>query len=626
MVATTLDVDTIVTLGAKLKLISAKLGNRTKVIGQYEEEVRKLASWSESQVESTGLPAPVLMVGALAFTIATGGTGSGLYAAIQGCLAGTAGGGAVATAAFTTLCSQMGASVIANGGNVQAAVKSTFSKDGALALAAQIASTGVLDKMGISMPNANTSVAQIADYSARKVLINGGMNVAIGRESASEAFRGAGVNFITDVIGQVGANKIGTLYNNGEGSIGFAEHKALHAGLGAGLGALKGDVAAGAIGGFVSEIVADMTRDDVEIIRDRAMEIANAEGVSYGSDDFKAIVREQVQATMNWGKIGGAVAAALTGRDVNIALDTATNAVENNFAPMIIGGVLVATGVAISAYEVNKAYQEGGAIAAAEQLGVEIAWGVAGGVAGKVVGKAIYKYGDTVCATLKEAVNLALKDQSGVRLALGAVGANISHAVEKVGDSAVVQFLQKAEHKAEVFYGKVSGKAASSSSVGVSSSSGTSSYILEVDGANKGLYNSHAIRDTLESRYPGNVTSSTVPLPSQKNVKLAGQRHPETGIVFDSKGFPIFDGVAKFDTRIPHEIAVKDSRIIHMKTATKQLRVSIKNGEVNKNNFTFEQLQQIKIGRPKGSIPPVLQPFSILLFHGFSLRKTLHFF
>jgi hypothetical protein len=44
MVATTLDIDKIVTLGAKLKLISAKLGNRTKVVGQYEEEVRKLAS------------------------------------------------------------------------------------------------------------------------------------------------------------------------------------------------------------------------------------------------------------------------------------------------------------------------------------------------------------------------------------------------------------------------------------------------------------------------------------------------------------------------------------------------------------------------------------------------------
>jgi len=366
---------------------------------------------------------------------------------------------------FSTLCSQMSASIIANGGDVQAAVKSTFSKDGALALAAQIASAGVLDKMGISMPNTNASVIQIADYSARKVLINSGMNVAFGREKLSDAFQNAGVNFLTDVVGILGANKIGSLYNNGEGTIDFTTHKLAHGALGLGLGALKGDAIAGALGGFVSELIADVTKDDVQKITEKVLAIADAEGVAYDSDDFKMIIREQVQATMNWGKVAAVVTAALARRDVNIALDVATNALENNFVPMIIGGALAATAVAISTYEINKAYEEGGPIAAAEQLGVEIAWSVAGGVTGKVVGKAIYKYGDTICSTLKEAVNLALKDQPGERLALGSAAAQLSQGAEKISNSTVVQFLQKADHKAEVFYGKLTGKASSTKSI-----------------------------------------------------------------------------------------------------------------------------------------------------------------
>lgn len=58
-------------------------------------------------------------------------------------------------------------------------------------------------------------------------------------------------------------------------------------------------------------------------------------------------------------------------------------------------------------------------------------------------------------------------------------------------------------------------------------------------------YSPRGVRAELGSRYGAyNVASTTVPPSSGKNVRLAGQAHPDTGIVFDSRGFPIFGDVA----------------------------------------------------------------------------------
>jgi filamentous hemagglutinin len=65
-------------------------------------------------------------------------------------------------------------------------------------------------------------------------------------------------------------------------------------------------------------------------------------------------------------------------------------------------------------------------------------------------------------------------------------------------------------------------------------------------------YNSQTTRAELESIYGrDNVVSTTVPPIDGRNVHLAGQRHPVTGVVFDNKGFPIFDDMTAFDTRLP---------------------------------------------------------------------------
>ncbi|WP_032113525.1 hypothetical protein, partial [Candidatus Paracaedibacter symbiosus] len=74
-----------------------------------------------------------------------------------------------------------------------------------------------------------------------------GINVALGRESASEAFHNAGINFIGEVAGRVGANQISRMYSgtlpdgrpdpNGR-RLNFWTHKGAHGIVGLGLGAL----------------------------------------------------------------------------------------------------------------------------------------------------------------------------------------------------------------------------------------------------------------------------------------------------------------------------------------------------------------------------------------------------
>ena len=57
------------------------------------------------------------------------------------------------------------------------------------------------------------------------------------------------------------------------------------------------------------------------------------------------------------------------------------------------------------------------------------------------------------------------------------------------------------------------------------------------------------MREQLEARYPGQVTSTIVPPSDDRIVHVADQRHG-SGIVFDQRGFPILDAVAVYDTKL----------------------------------------------------------------------------
>ena len=95
------------------------------------------------------------------------------------------------------------------------------------------------------------------------------------------------------------------------------------------------------------------------------------------------------------------------------------------------------------------------------------------------------------------------------------------------------------------------------------------------------------------------MTSTTVPPANAPNVRYAGRKHPESGVVFDRKGFPIFDDIAIYDTRLNQKAFYATNRIGQMRMATRELREQINSGKISRSQFSPEQLKAIQSGRSK---------------------------
>ncbi|MFC0926873.1 HNH endonuclease [Pasteurella multocida] len=81
-----------------------------------------------------------------------------------------------------------------------------------------------------------------------------------------------------------------------------------------------------------------------------------------------------------------------------------------------------------------------------------------------------------------------------------------------------------------------------------------------------------------------------------------GHRQEIANIPYDKRGLPIFDDVSKFTTKIEkpknyQEMNSQSRRTAEMKSATFALKQAIERGEVNKNQFTDQQLKEIYSGK-----------------------------
>jgi len=301
---------------------------------------------------------------ALAITVGTGGSGSLLATGLG--LGGNTLVIGVGQALVTGTATQFTLGTLNNDFDPLKGIQTVFSKEGSLSLATSIVSSGIMGSMGIAAPGYNASMTDITRYVGTKTLVSSGINLTFNNNSLEETLRKGGINFVTDIVGVMGADYLGELYQNGKGSIDFATHKILHGVLGAGLGSLKGDPLAGALGGMVAETVADLISDDVEDIAVRVYEKAESQGIEFGSQAYNDIARQEVQTTVNWSKVGAILAVSLAKRDIDVGVDVATNALENNFLPMVIGGVIVAAealtllNVVLTAIDAVDVYKENG--------------------------------------------------------------------------------------------------------------------------------------------------------------------------------------------------------------------------------------------------------------------------
>lgn len=114
-------------------------------------------------------------------------------------------------------------------------------------------------------------------------------------------------------------------------------HKVAHGALGAVTGAVlskdwKHGAISGAIGGVVSEVVSETLSGDVaEKALARTLEEAEETGQPATKERYDQLVIDEARKRADLGKIASAVTTLAAGQDVDVAVKTATNAVENNF-------------------------------------------------------------------------------------------------------------------------------------------------------------------------------------------------------------------------------------------------------------------------------------------------------
>ena len=129
------------------------------------------------------------------------------------------------------------------------------------------------------------------------------------------------------------------------------------------------------------------------------------------------------------------------------------------------------------------------------------------------------------------------------------------------------------------------------------------------DALNKAPYHPKKMEDRLIGEYGADkVVAHNLPGLNQKNVKLAeGKHHKEflingeqKHIVFDKRGFPIFDDYMACEMRIPANLAkMQNAGELQMRAATRQLREAIIEGKISSDKFSPKQLQAINSGLEK---------------------------
>ncbi|MEJ8561543.1 DUF637 domain-containing protein [Yoonia sp. GPGPB17] len=116
-------------------------------------------------------------------------------------------------------------------------------------------------------------------------------------------------------------------------------------------------------------------------------------------------------------------------------------------------------------------------------------------------------------------------------------------------------------------------------------------------------YDARVIRNALEESYgTDNVLSTTIPPLNKPNVRLANsavETSAGVNITFNSRGFPVFDDVALFDTRFTAADYRTLSSTAQMRAATQSLNAQIVLDQGLSNRFTSEQLSAIRAGNAR---------------------------
>lgn len=285
----------------------------------------------------------------------------------------------------------------------------------------------ILDKY-IPSPSEATTFAERVAYTVPRELTHEAIkctgDIAQGK-NAKEALKEHAKEALANTIGIAGSGEIGKAYS--QSKIDPITHKLLHAALGAAQGAIingKDGAIAAAIGAAAAETVADILSPLAPSI-DSMQQFESELGRPSTYDEFG---REWNRQTIEYlkqahsvgerSKIIAATVATLTNQDVDIAYNTATKAVNNNFIALINYGIF-ATDVGWALCQVPQVYKEHGIEKALQYLGVEVAWASKDLVLGRLTDVLTFKFCNKLYPSASLAINAVLDKTPGLKHVLG---------------------------------------------------------------------------------------------------------------------------------------------------------------------------------------------------------------
>ncbi|WP_109427035.1 DUF637 domain-containing protein [Aggregatibacter kilianii] len=511
--------------------------------------------WDYKQQGLTGAGAALI---AIVVAVATYGAGSALAGTIAGTsLSAGSASAAMANAAFSSLASQASIAVINNRGNMGAALKDLGHSSTVKQLATSVVTAGVASQIISSMGLSNVTESSLLTDRLQVSLINAGtsavVNIAVNGGKLDKALENAIVAALAETLQGEAAQYIKGIKEGANANTWYHEvaHKLAHAAVGcAAASASKGKCQDGAMGAALGEVVGEILLN--------------------GRDpkDIDKIEREKLidKATIVVGTI-----AALTNKDVNVSTSVAKIALLNNTffipkSPAEMENLKNYTKLEkMESYEKAKAKTDAEMTALAHtlvEIGIDMT-PIVGDIKGFYESETVTDYLLSTLALIPgaDAIKVPLKQIKELNTAVKSAKA--------LGN------VKEAERLQNILANQV------------------------VPNTVESIYSSREVRNLLENKYgKANIVSKTVPPMSMPNVKLAGKRHPETKVPFDVKGFPIFDDIAKYDTRLDINQFRASSYNEQMRMATRDLYKHLGEDGIKKQ-FNAEQVAAIKAGKEK---------------------------
>lgn len=270
--------------------------------------------WDYKSQGLTGAGAAIIVI---IVTVLTSGAASGAASAISGLTSGTLGAGAGAAlgagagAAVTTLATQASISLINNGGDIGKTLKDLGSKESIKGLVTSIVTAGVIDKLGGTNFMSQLNGTGITERIAKNLIDSTAsalVNSAINGGNLSDNLQAALMAGLANAIQGFASEKISGLQKGTNLDIDYVVHKIAHAAAGCLAGAIQKNCEAGALGASLGEVFAQ----------------------AITGDKFNYTDQELIKIK-NISKILAASVAAAVGYDVNIASNSAENALTNNW-------------------------------------------------------------------------------------------------------------------------------------------------------------------------------------------------------------------------------------------------------------------------------------------------------